>query len=321
MRYKTLIVGLGQIGMGYDSELDPAEYVYSHARAFSQHPNFQLVGGVDSNPHTREKFEYLYKCPAYPDLETALHLLEPSILVIAAPTHLHSKILLSAINKAPLKAVLCEKPLSYDLPESELMVQACRDQGILLYVNYMRRSDVGVLEVKRRIVSGEIQMPIKGMVWYSKGFLHNGSHFFNLLEYWLGPMQDSEMLSSGRTLDAGDSEPDIQVQFERGSIVFLAAWEEAFSHYAVELLSPSGRLRYEYGGKRIQWQSAQPDSNLRGYTVLSEKQDTIASGMDRYQWHVAEQLALGLNGDDAQLCSGEDALRTLKNMKQILEKI
>lgn len=321
MRYKTLIVGLGQIGMGYDSGLDPMEYVYSHARAFSQHPDFELIGGVDSNEHNRETFERLYNCPAYPSVEAALNLHQPTVLVIAVPTHLHSKILLSALKKSQLKAVLCEKPLSYDLQESQAMVEACADKGVPLYVNYIRRSDIGVIEVKRRITEGEIAGPIKCVVWYSKGFFHNGSHFFNLLEYWLGPMQKSLMLSGGRILDNADSEPDVQIHFERGSAVFLAAWEEAFSHYTIELLSPSGRLRYEQGGKRIRWQSARPDPNLRDYIVLSEKQEMITSGMDRYQGHVVEQLAKGLNGQDAQLCSGEDALRTLKNMKQILGKV
>lgn len=321
MRYKTLIVGLGQIGMGYDLELDSAAYVYSHARAFSQHPNFQLIGGVDLNPHSREKFELTYSCPAYPDIDTALHHHQPDVLVIAAPTHFHSEILLSTLKKSRLKAVLCEKPLSYDLQESQTMVQACADQGVLLYVNYMRRSDAGAIEIKRRIEEGEIVGPIKGVAWYSKGFLHNGSHFFNLLEYWLGPMQNSLMLNRGRLLDSVDAEPDVQVSFERGSVVFLGAWEEAFSHYTIELLSPSGRLRYEQGGKLIQWQSARPDPNFRGYTVLSDKHDIIGTGMDRYQWHVAEQLAKGLNGQEAQLCRGEDALHTLKNMKQVLGKI
>ncbi len=44
MTYRVLIVGLGQIGLGYDLGGAPAEQVYSHARAVSRHPAFTLVG-------------------------------------------------------------------------------------------------------------------------------------------------------------------------------------------------------------------------------------------------------------------------------------
>ena len=47
MAFNVLIIGLGQIGMGYDFDLDQDKYVYSHAAAFSQHKDFNIVGGVD----------------------------------------------------------------------------------------------------------------------------------------------------------------------------------------------------------------------------------------------------------------------------------
>ena len=48
MSFSVLIVGLGQIGMGYDLHHDVNNQIYTHARAFSQHPDFYLIGAVDS---------------------------------------------------------------------------------------------------------------------------------------------------------------------------------------------------------------------------------------------------------------------------------
>jgi predicted dehydrogenase len=317
----VLIVGLGQIGMGYDLHLDPATYVYSHARAFSQHPAFRVIGGVDPDAQRREIFTRTYSAPAYADLDAALATASPALVILAVPTQLHAQALRQVLEQSKVEAVLCEKPLSYDLAEAQAMLQLCERHGVRLYVNYMRRSDIGAVELKRRLAEGAVAPPIKAVVWYSKGFLHNGSHFFNLLQYWLGPMLDAQVLSPGRPAAQGDADIDARVTFERGTAVFLAAWEEAFSHYTVELLSPSGRLRYEQGGKLIEWRAVAPDPNFKGYVRLAPEPEIVASSMDRYQWHVADQLARALQGEPAELCSGAEALATLIDMTNILQRI
>lgn len=319
MRYKTLIVGLGQIGMGYDLHLDPSAFVYSHARAFSIHPSFELAGGVDADAAHRATFEQAYQRSAYSDLDTALREQQPDVVIIAVPTQLHSAMVQRVLAQSKPRVILCEKPLSYDLAEARAMVADCAAQSVALYANYMRRSVPGAIEVKRRLDAGEIAAPVKGVVWYSKGFLHNGSHFFNLLEYWLGAVTDAQVIAPGRLWDGHDPEPDVRVVFERGTMVFLAACEEDFSHYTIELLASNGRLRYENGGQQINWQAARPDPNLKGYTVLSAESKSIESGLGRYQWHVAEQLAAALEGRDFYLCSGAEGLLSLENIQRILE--
>lgn len=316
MSFKVLLIGLGQIGMGYDLHLDTS-YVYSHARAFSLHTGFALIAGVDVNPISRQCFEERYHCPAYENVDEALKDHQPDVIVLAVPTLMHGEVLQQVLKHAAPRLILCEKPLSYSFHEAELIVQACAERNILLYVNYMRRSEPGVQEIKRRLDKGEISAPLKGVVWYSKGFLHNGSHFFNLMTYWLGEFVSSKLLTPGRRWGEHDQEPDVQVIFERGSVIFFAAWEEAFSHYTVELLSPSGRLRYENEGERITWEKTASDPSFQGYTVLSDI-EMIESGMKQYQWHVVCELLKALEDQGAHLCSGKDALYTLKTMQQVM---
>jgi len=174
--------------------------------------------------------------------------------------------------------------------------------------------------VKRRLDAGEIAAPVKGVVWYSKGLVHNGSHYFNLIEHWLGAMTEARVMSAGRLWGGNDPEPDFTARFERGEIVFLAAREEAYSHYTAELVAANGRLRYEQGGERITWQSARARADLPGHNALDHESESIASGLHRYQWHVADELALALTGKDARLCDGAAALRTLEAIHAVLEK-
>ena len=320
MPERCLIIGLGQIGMGYDLSLDPSLFVYSHARAFSLHPSFDLAGAVDPSEGQRDLFETHYGKPAYDDIKSALEALQPDVVVIAAPTVMHKEIVDKVLLHSCVNVILCEKPLAYDLAEARKMVEACQLAGVHLFVNYMRRVDVGVLDVKRRIDAGVLGDPIKGIVWYSKGFLHNGSHFFNLLEFWLGSFVQAQVLDPGRLWDNKDPEPDVSVEFERGRIVFLAAWEEAYSHYTIELLSPSGRLRYEQGGSSITWQPTYAHPTVAGYRVLQPEPEVIANGMRRNQWHVVDQLANFIARRNHTLCTGAQALVTLEAMQQIINQ-
>ena len=174
MTLNALVVGLGRIGMGFDLKLDPQTYVLTHARAFQQHPRFRLIGGVDADLSRCRLFEEHYGCSAYTDLEQALQSIRPDVITIAMPTPLHDGTLGKILNLVEPAAVLCEKPLSYDIEEAHLMVEECLARKCGLYVNYMRRSDPGVVEVRQRLDEANISSPVKGVVWYSKGLFHNG---------------------------------------------------------------------------------------------------------------------------------------------------
>jgi predicted dehydrogenase len=315
-----MIIGLGQIGMGYDLAHDPANAVYSHARAFSIHPSFELVIAVDPVETQRDLFKQHYAQPVCPTIASALQAQKVSVVVIAAPTAQHSFILKEILAHSTPKLILCEKPLAYDLVEACEMVEACESAGVKLFVNYMRRADPGAIEIKARIESGKIAAPIKGVVWYSKGFLHNGSHFFNLLEFWLGSFVSAKILDAGRLWDNQDPEPDVLVEFERGKVIFIAAWEEAFSHYTIELLSQSGRLRYEQGGDSITWQSIRADPNIAGYEILQIEPEMVTNDMNHYQSNVVDQLANALLDKPHTLSTGRQSLATLEAMHQIINQ-
>ena len=49
------------------------------------------------------------------------------------------------------------------------MVEMSKKAGIDLFVNYIRRTDPGVVEIKRRIDSGEISTPVKVKCLVFKG--------------------------------------------------------------------------------------------------------------------------------------------------------
>lgn len=317
----VLIIGLGQIGMEYDINISDTKIVYSHSRAFSNHPNFELLGAVDTSVLKCTLFSEKYLKPSFNNISEALSVLKPKVIVIAAPTKYHKSILFEIFEHSLPEAILCEKPLSYSVEEASQMLELCELKGVKLFVNYIRRSDPGAINIRDLIHSGEIGNNFKGIAWYSKGLIHNGSHFFNLLEYWLGPCKDFSIISPGRLWQDFDPEPDVYVQFEKGAIAFMSAREESFSHYSIELISDIGRIRYEKGGELILLEKTKTDPNFPNYTVLSGLPEIISSKMECYQSNVVEQLFQALSNNDASICYGIDAYETMKQVINITNKI
>lgn len=321
MTLSVLLLGLGRIGMGYDYEAAQGAVVLTHALAFHEHPQFVLAGGVDVDSDKRERFSARYASPSFPDIDSALSALQPDIVVVATPTESHRETVDAVLSQHRPQAILCEKPLAYDVEDAEAIVSACAAKGCALYVNYMRNSEPGALEVKQRISDGRIRSPLKGVVWYSKGVFNNGSHFLNLLQNWLGEVREWRIDSYGRYWEGVDPEPDFFVRFRRGEATFLAAKEENFSHYTVELVAANGRLRYEQAGALIIWQQAVSDPVCAGYTVLDSSDIVIEADYERSLWHVADQLANSLQGKHAEISSGEDALLTIKTLNAIIKSL
>ncbi len=138
--HSCLIIGLGQIGMGYDYALD-THYVYTHARAFSMHDGFDLLGAVETDAGKRKLFEYRYKRPSYETVEEALSVEQPDVIIIAVPTSEHFVSIKNILSNSRPKVILCEKPLAYSLEEAEQLLNLCESNSVELYVNYIRRSD------------------------------------------------------------------------------------------------------------------------------------------------------------------------------------
>ena len=317
MTYKVLIIGLGAVGMGYDFDTRDTGIIATHARAFANHPDFELSGGVDPDPVACMRFLRRYGGWAGSDISEALSVVSADVVVVASPTHLRAKAVQLTLRHGSPKVILCEKPLSYSLKEAKAIISACREADCRLYVNYSRRVDPGVREIKRRLESGAIATPIKGVAWYTKGLIHNGSHFSNLLEFWLGQVQDFSIINAGRALGDDDVETDIQIKYTYGKVTFLAAQEEHFSHHEIQLVAPNGCVRYEQGGNKLLWQKASQEPTAPEYNVLSLPGEKIATGGARPLWHVAEQLSACLRGYPSSLCSGEDALLTLETLLEV----
>ena len=307
-------MGLGSIGQGYD--YDNKSLILTHARAFERHPGFELLAGVDPDASQRDRFERQYHLPAYPDIAALLANSRPEVLALSVPTSLHPAAFAQVLAVGP-KAVLCEKPLAQTLTDARGMVAAAATARCALAVNYVRRSDPGVQELKRAIDARQYGEVYKGVAWYSKGLRNNGTHLVDLLRYLLGEEESYELLDHGRKWQQQDPEPDFRIRFGVTDVYFFSAREECFSHSRIELVATGGRLVYADGGSDVRAQSVCDDPVFRGYLQLDPKLHRFGADMGRYQWHALEALYQHLTSGTELPSDGASALATQELVENI----
>src|SRR5438094_7104446 len=93
MSFSALLIGLGRVGSGYDLQLEPTRYVYTHARAMTTHTRFRLVAGVDVDSVQRQTFEAAYRIPAYAHVADLPPDSNVDVAIVATPTETHFRVI------------------------------------------------------------------------------------------------------------------------------------------------------------------------------------------------------------------------------------
>ncbi len=314
---KAVVVGLGRIGQLYD--LGKKALIATHARAYAKHAGYQLLAGVDPDPAKRRIFEKTYHKPAYTGLKDLPAGTQPDVISICLPTPKHARAVQNALDFSP-RAILCEKPIASTLAEARKILVLCRKKHCLLVVNYMRRFEPAVQGIRALIRSGKLGDVIKGVVWYGNGILNNGSHYINLLEYWLGGVREIQILKKGPVKI--DPEPDLRIRFGKTDVYFLAFDPQCYTALHLELLTAKGKIAYLNRGAETYFQVKAGDKVFPGYEILGDRKHPLKNDYDNYQWHVVEHLRRVLHRREKNLRSdGASALATLKVVHAIRGKL
>lgn len=306
------MVGLGRIGQGYDYDRPAAQHVFTHARAFSLDPHFQLVGGVDVDRAARERFAARFHTPAFASVDEVAAL-APDVVVVATPTSARLASVAQVLSSLAPRALVCEKPLAFTVEEGAQILAAAAARDCAIFVNYMRRTDPTTAELQTRLRAGRIGAPLKAAVWYSRGLYNSASHFVNLLEHLLGAEPELLHVDTGRIAASGDPEPDFALRFAHGTATFHALRDEDYFHNSMEWFTPTGRLRYEQAGAVVDWHPVAPTAP-GGLAPAAER---LPGDFPRIQAHFTAALARALRGEPTALCTGAQAFATLELLASI----
>ena len=136
------VIGLGSMGR-------------NHARVWDEEiDQVELVAVADPRPDTLRACADERRARAYADASAMLAEEELDLVSVAAPTSLHHDLTVAAL--AAGAHVLVEKPISATRSEAERMMSAAADAGRLLSVGHIERFNPAIVELRRRLQSGEL---------------------------------------------------------------------------------------------------------------------------------------------------------------------
>ena len=310
--YLAALIGLGRIGQGFDYECQDDAKVLTHAQGYQWHPGFKMVAGYDSDIKQRKRFESKFDASTYDSIESLFAEHRPEVVSIAVPTALHFEVFQQVIAYRPL-AVLCEKPIAETVEQGKRMLQLAQENSFVLLVNYLRRFEPGVLQLRKLLENQTLGNVYKGMVWYSNGLRNNASHYIDLFQFLLGPAEEVKVVNphSGRFWTNHDPEPDIRITFGTTDVYFLSMRSEAFWCLDGELIGTGGKISYREAGSVIELHKTEEDPLFPSDIILSRQRESIAHDFQRYQWHVVDHLYQHLTEGKPLNSNGETAIQTL----------
>src|SRR5947207_11364349 len=150
---RVLIVGCGKIAGGFDSAREsPGELPLTHAGAYARDGRFQLTGCVDPDDERRRAFmRYWDIAVGFRSIdEVTLSHQQFDVISICSPTECHAHDLQVSLRLRP-KLIFCEKPVTTSAVQTESLVKQCSESNLPLAVNYTRRWDPAVSDLRDAI--------------------------------------------------------------------------------------------------------------------------------------------------------------------------
>jgi len=131
-----------------------------HAHSLTHRlPGVEVVAVVD--PLEKPGLELVdeFGIPShYLTLDEALEKESFQAVVITTPTPTHQPLAVQAAERG--KHIFLEKPMALTLVECDAILNACRQNGVLLQLGFMRRFDPDFTAAAQRIEAGEIGLPM-----------------------------------------------------------------------------------------------------------------------------------------------------------------
>ncbi len=313
---KCLVVGLGNIGFTYDKGLSQ-KFVFSHTRACLKNEKVELLAGIDPNETRRNDFAKKTRIKTFARISDFKNKIKqtPDIVIICVPTQSHLKVFREVLGLKP-KMIILEKPLSFSLKEAQEIVRLAKKEKVILFVNYQRRFNNFLQNIKKEIKSKKYGKFVRGCVKYKGGVYNSGSHAINLLSFWLGDLRIASV-SNKRILPNGDFSADFILQTDRALINFENFSNIDFDVSEYDLFFEKGRLRYLDILMQCEIYVLQNNPYFKGRKQLFKKKSVFLNDFSKYQNDVLSYALRVLEGEAKNISSSEDGLETMNIIEQI----
>lgn len=266
---RVAIAGCGLIAGGPVREGRPLRG--NHAEACALVADARLIAASDPDALRRAAFGSRWGLDSealYPDTEAMLSLERPDVLIVATPPETHEAICAAGVRHG-VRGILCEKPFTGHADAAARVVSLCKESGVSLAVNFIRRWDTSHQELARRLHAGVIG-PLTAVFGCYTGTLRgNGSHLIDTLGM-MAPGAWSIAWTS--TLPAGTDDGALGsvLVHSSGAHAHIAPVRSAeYFIFELHLFGTRGRARLLRQGNELVLDHPAPHQDYPGYQYLS----------------------------------------------------
>jgi len=309
--FRAALVGCGRIGSSFaDEPIDLG--TYTHAGAYQACATTTLVAVCDVDAAAAERCAAQWPgARAFTDLSAMLAETSPEIVSVCTPDATHAAVLERVLESRGLKGILAEKPLALHLRDAERINDRARDIGVVLAVNYSRRYTRGHQQVRARLHAGAIGEIQNVTGRYTKGVVHNGTHWFDLAR-WL--ISEVTVIHAHPQITPGGSDADLDVhlRFANGaSGALMACRADAFSIFEMDIVGTTGRILMHDSGHRVQYWEIRDSDRYPGYRK-PYLVDDAESDMRDSTLNAVTDLSACIETGRQPRCGGDDAVMALR---------
>jgi predicted dehydrogenase len=263
---------------------------------------------------------------------------EINAIYIATPPDSHAELTLKAAKAG--KAVYVEKPMANSVAECELMIQACHEANVPLFVAYYRRTLPGFLKVKELIENGtlgdiravniEMYKPLSNRDLQGDntnwrvdpdiaggGYFHDlASHQLDFLDFLFGKITQAKGISANQAgVYKSDDIVTATFQFENG-VVGSGLWcftaDKCSEKDCIRLVGSLGELSFNCFGDPMMIQVRSAVNGNQEFSYLHEQP---------IQQHLVQAIVNELRGVGTSPSSGISGARATVVMEEITKYI
>jgi predicted dehydrogenase len=317
-KYNAAIIGCGNIAALYD-EPQQSDRVLTHAHAYSLEPRANLCAMVDVERHKADEATKKWGGKPYYDAEDMLENEDIDIISICVPDRYHENILDLCLSYKP-KAVLCEKPLTLNMASAERIVDEYANAGIYLSVNFSRRFDTSIINLRNAIAQGTYGNVLNAVGIYTKGILHNGSHLIDTFRFLFGDITETIPLSARNDWNDTDLTLDAYIEFYNGAKAHLVGADEGqYSIFDINILCEKARFQLSQFGLKMTAFHVRNDPVYPGCKDLNDGKCN-KTGLNTAMLYAISNIIDTIEKKKALICSGADAAITQKICLELLQK-
>jgi len=310
MTLRAALLGCGWIGSEFRT--DSAAGIYNHAAAYQACPETQLVAICDQDPVKLQRAGERWQVDArFSDAAELMAKTQPEIVSVCTPDATHYALIKMALETPSVRAILAEKPLAMELAQAQELAALAKRRGVALAVNYSRRYSLGHTELRDRIRSGEFGRIVTVGGFYTKGTLHNGTHWFDLARMLV---DEIVRVTGFNLLDESGADPtfDAILRFAGGASGHLQAFDaSAGTLFEMDLMGTKGRVRVIEPAGHFAISRVTESETYPGYRVFGPDEILPARNSDTVL-HAVEDLVRCVREGATPRCSGDDGVAAVQ---------